>query len=102
MCWKESYPRTTWSYPSQHDAGNENTWPQPLEQDIGQWLKDRVRDEEDGQCRVVLVGGHAEILGETVNFGISDIRTADKREINNACRYDHITSDTHRSRNEAK
>ena len=78
MCLNESYPGTTWSYPSQHNAGNENTRPQPLEQDIGQWLKDRVRDEEDGQRGIVLVGGHAEILGEAVNFGISDVCTIEK------------------------
>ena len=52
---------------------DENGGTEFLEQDLREGLKDRVADEEDRQCVVVLVVGHVQVFLEPVNFGIPDV-----------------------------
>jgi hypothetical protein len=61
------------THPSQNNKRNEDTRSQPLEQNIGQGFKDRVRDEEDRKCSIILVRSHIQIFGKTRDLRISDV-----------------------------
>lgn len=43
--------------PQDHDDGNEDAGAKAFEEDIGQGLEKRVRDEEDAESGIVLAGG---------------------------------------------
>ena len=63
----------TYTHPQHHNNRNEDTRAQALEQDIGQWLENRVRHEEDRQCGIVLIPRHVEVLLQSCELGIADI-----------------------------
>jgi hypothetical protein len=50
------------THPDNNNRCNKILRRRPLQQDIRQGLKDRVRDKEDGQRRIVLVVGHVQRL----------------------------------------
>jgi hypothetical protein len=61
-----------------HDGGYEDAWSQPLEQDIGKGLEQRIAHEEDGERSIVLSVSHFQILLQTIDLGISDIRSVEE------------------------
>ncbi len=60
----------TYHYQRQEDA-----WPHLFEQNIRQWLKDGVTNEENRKGGIVLAISHAQILLEAVDFGVADVRS---------------------------
>ncbi len=63
-----------------HNARNETTRLELLEEDVGKRLKDRVGDEEYAQCSIISAGGqrvvrNAQTLLKTINLGIANIGT---------------------------
>ena len=64
--------------------GQPNTRGELLHQDVGRNLEDDVRDEEDGQSRVVLNTSQVEIRLESESAGIADVDTVqESQEIEN-------------------
>lgn len=66
------------AYPYDDNARDKNLRLGALEQHIGQRLKDRVRNEEDGERRVVLVVAHTQGLLQAFDFCVSDIGPVEK------------------------
>lgn len=64
--------------PEQHDDGDEDRRAQALEQDICQWLEERVGYEEDGQASIVLAARHVQGVDQAVEFGIADVGTVEE------------------------
>ena len=56
-----------------HDDGDEDGWPQLLEQDVGEGLKHGIRHEEDGQTRIVSANTQAKVLSEACDFGVTNV-----------------------------
>lgn len=44
--------------PENHDCGDEDAGLEPLQKDVGERLKESVRDEEDGERGIVVPTGH--------------------------------------------
>lgn len=66
--------------PENHDDRNENRRSQALKKDVGQRLKETVRDEEDGESQVVFLTGHREVFVKTGDLGIADVGAVQKGE----------------------
>ena len=64
--------------PEHHDRGDEDGRPEPLEEDVGQRLEERVGDEEDGQAGVVLPACDVQRFLEAVEFGVADVGPVEK------------------------
>lgn len=60
--------------PQKHNGGQENGRPELFQQDLGQRLKERIGDEEDGQGVIVLIARHVEIFLKAIEFCVTDIR----------------------------
>ena len=53
---------------------------QPLQQDVGGYLKNDVRNEEDSQGGIILRSSQLEVLLQAKDRGISDISAIEERE----------------------
>ena len=62
------------THPQNYNDRNEDTRSPAFEQDIGQGLENRIRDEEHSQGDIILGISDVEILLQTSDFGITDIR----------------------------
>lgn len=56
-----------------HDNGDVDGRAQSLEQDVAERLKNRVRDEEDGQCGIVPGCGKIQVCAKAGDFGIANV-----------------------------
>ena len=63
-----------------HNNRDKDRRAEPLEEDVRQGLEDGVRDEEDGQGRVVRRLAQLEIRNEAGDLGISNIGSVEERE----------------------
>lgn len=61
-----------------HDDGNKDGWTKALEENVCQRLKDSVRDEEDGQARIVRLCGELEIDIKMGDSSIPNVRSIQK------------------------
>jgi hypothetical protein len=68
-----------------HDTRNEDTGLVAFQENIRQWLNERVGDEENGQCRIVKASGKrnsmsAKTLLETIDLRITYVGTIEECE----------------------
>jgi hypothetical protein len=63
-----------------HDDGDEQRRTHALEQDIGERLKDRIRDEEHRERGIIISTTQKEILGECIDLGVTNIGTVQERQ----------------------
>jgi len=61
-----------------HDGRNKDTWSQPLEQDVGKRLKQRIAHKEDGERCIILPIRHLQILLQAIDFRVSNVRPVEK------------------------
>ena len=61
--------------PECHDDRQEDTRPETLEQDVCQWFEACVRNEEEGKRSTVFASAHIQILEESFELSIADIRS---------------------------
>ena len=66
--------------PEYHYYGDKNTRPHPLQQDVGDGLKQRIGDEEDCQSEVVLLAVHTQVLVQTGDLGVADVGAVEEGE----------------------
>lgn len=64
-----------------HDDGYENRRAKALQQYVGCRFKDGVRDEEDGECRIVLSSGHVmQVLLQSIDLCVSNVRSIEESQ----------------------
>lgn len=63
-----------------HNDGQENRRPESLEQNIGEWLKYRIRNEEYGKRGIVTLGREPESRYQPGELSISNVGTVKECE----------------------
>ena len=61
-----------------HDDWDKNRRTKSLEQDVGDRLEHSVRDEEDGQSRIVLRGTEVQGFLQAGDLGVADVGSVKK------------------------
>lgn len=66
--------------PRDDDAREEDAGSQALEKTVGNWFKEGITDEEDGEGDVVISRSHIQIIFHACETGITDVGSVKKRE----------------------